>query len=92
MAKTPVSGSGSGVLNQRLRVFLLFQLSTTFAGIYRRGPQPSAQLVFILIMKPPEQFVAHTQTAVTHVMLSKPNVTQLNSTQPKATVKATSLG
>ena len=25
-------------------------------------------------------------------MLSKPNVTQLNSTQPKATVKATSLG
>ena len=24
--------------------------------------------------------------------LSKPNVTQLNSTQPKATVKATSLG
>ena len=26
------------------------------------------------------------------LMLSKPNVTQLNSTQPKATVKATSLG
>ena len=26
------------------------------------------------------------------LLLSKPNVTQLNSTQPKATVKATSLG
>ena len=28
--ETPVSGSGSGVPNQRLRVFVLFQLSTTW--------------------------------------------------------------
>ena len=29
LVEMPVSGSGSGVLNQRLRVFVLFQLSST---------------------------------------------------------------
>ena len=30
LVETPVSGSGSGAPNQRLRVFVLFQLSTTW--------------------------------------------------------------
>ena len=59
MAKTQVSGSGSGVPNPMLRVFVLFLLSTTwlnstvkgspFEGIYCRAPQPSARFLFIIL-------------------------------------------
>ena len=40
LAKTPVSGSGSGVPNQRLRVYVLFQLSTTWLNSTVKGSAP----------------------------------------------------
>ena len=36
----PVSGSGSGVPNQRLRVFVMFQLSTTWLNSTVKGAAP----------------------------------------------------
>ena len=40
MVEMPVSGSGSGVPNQRLRVFVLFQLSTTWLNSTVKGSAP----------------------------------------------------
>ena len=40
ICEMPVSGSGSGVPNQRLRVFVLFQLSTTWLNSTVKGSAP----------------------------------------------------
>ena len=40
MVERPVTGSGSGVPNQRLRVFVLFQLSTTWLNSTVKGSAP----------------------------------------------------
>ena len=40
LVETPVSGSGSGIPNQRLRVFVLFQLSTTWLNSTVKGSAP----------------------------------------------------
>ena len=40
LVETPVSGSGSGVPNKRLRVFVLFQLSTTWLNSIVKGSAP----------------------------------------------------
>ena len=43
MVETPVSGSGFGVPNHRLRVFVLFQLSTTWLNSTVKGSAPRLQ-------------------------------------------------
>ena len=40
VVKTPVSGSGFGVPNHRLRVFVLFQLSTNWLNSTVKGSAP----------------------------------------------------
>ena len=40
LVETPVSGIGSGAPNQRLRVFVLFQLSTTWLNSAVKGSAP----------------------------------------------------
>ena len=40
LVKMAVSGSGSGVSNQRLRVFLLFELSNTWLNSTVKGSAP----------------------------------------------------
>ena len=40
LVEMPVSGSGSGVPNQRLRVFVVFQLSTTWLNSTVKGSAP----------------------------------------------------
>ena len=41
LVETPVSGSGSGIPNQRLRVFVHFQLSTAWLYSTVKGSAPS---------------------------------------------------
>ena len=41
LVETTVSGNGSGVLNQRLRVFVLSQLSTAWLSSTVKGSAPS---------------------------------------------------
>ena len=40
LVEMPVSGSGSGVPNQRLHVFVLFQLSNTWLNSTVKGSAP----------------------------------------------------
>ena len=40
LVETPISGNGSGFPNQRLHVFVLFQLSTTWLNSTVKGSAP----------------------------------------------------
>ena len=60
LVKTPVSGSGSGVPNQRLCVFVLFQLSTTWLNSTVKGSAP--RLLTRQLYSPVYSICAHTAT------------------------------